>query len=91
VLLLAVTRKYETGKRKSQPRELKRQGKGKHVLNVGEGKVRPPITLPQRLILIFYRLSTTHTGSRSLQACSASWGYSEVERGGRFLFSKTEP
>ena len=44
LLLLAITetRKYETGKKKSQPRELKRQGKGKHVLNAGEGKVRPP-------------------------------------------------
>jgi hypothetical protein len=42
LLLLAITetRKYETGKKKSQPRELKRQGKGKHVQNAGEGKVR---------------------------------------------------
>jgi hypothetical protein len=93
LLLLAITetRKYETGKKKSPPRELKRQGKGKHALNAGEGKVRPPMAMPRRLILIFCRLSTAHTGSRILQACSASWGYSEVERGGCFLFSKTEP
>jgi hypothetical protein len=91
LLVITETRKYEIGKKKSQPRELKQRGKGKHVLNVGEGKVRPPITMPQRLVLIFCRLSTTHTGSHSLQACSASWGYSEVERGGCFLFSKTEP
>jgi hypothetical protein len=45
LLLLATTetKKYETGKKKSQPRELKRQGKGKHVPNAGEGKVRPPM------------------------------------------------
>jgi hypothetical protein len=50
LLLLAITeiRKYETGKKKLQPRELKRQGKGKHVLNAGEGKVRPPMTMPSK-------------------------------------------
>jgi hypothetical protein len=45
LLVITETRKYEIGKKKSQPRELKRQGNGKHVLNAGEGKVRPLMTI----------------------------------------------